>query len=96
MNDIHNQLVVTPIDKAGGNVAFICQQFYALVLIKELGLDHNNTATNKTFILLHKTDNQVISDHTSFLKSKLNLVVDEENKKFPNIYWTSPPGKRTS
>ena len=41
LNDIHNQFVVITIDKANENVAFICQRFYALVQLKELGLDHN-------------------------------------------------------
>ena len=32
--NIHNEFVVTPIDKANGNVAFTYLRFYALVLIK--------------------------------------------------------------
>ena len=59
MNDIHNQFVVIPIDKANGNVAFIYQQFHAFILIKELDLDHNNTGTYKTYIPVHKANNQV-------------------------------------
>ena len=81
MNEIHNQFVVTPIDKANGNVAFICQQFYALVLYKNWVLDHNNAGTNKTYIPIHKANNQVISEDTTFLRNnKFNLVVDGENK----------------
>ena len=57
LSDIHNQFVVTPIDKASGDVDFICQQFYALFLIKELVLDHNNIGTNNTYIPEHKTNN---------------------------------------
>ena len=88
LNDIPNQFVVPSIDKANGNVALICQPFYPLVLIKELGLDHNNTDTNKTYIPVHKTNNQVISGHIRVLRKKFNSVVDEENKKLPNICWT--------
>ena len=84
MNDIHNQFV-TSLNEADGNIAFICQYFYALVLMKELGLDHNNTGINKTYIPIHKTDGQVTSDHTTFWRSKFKLVVHEENKKLPNI-----------
>ena len=36
INTFHNQFFVTSIDKADGNIAFVCQRFYALVLIKEL------------------------------------------------------------
>ena len=83
---IYNQFLVTPIDKANGKVAFISQRFYALVPIKELDLDHNNTGTNKTNISVHLTNNHVISDHTRFLGKKFSLVIDVENRKLPNIY----------
>ena len=39
LNNIDNEFAVTPIDKANENVLFICQLFYAFVLIKELRLD---------------------------------------------------------
>ena len=94
--DIDNQFVVTPVNKADRNNAFICQQFYALVLIKEVGLDHNNAVTNKTCIPEYKTNNQVISGHTSFSRSNFNLLVDEETKKLSNIYWTPTLHKHPS
>ena len=75
-NNPLNEFVVTPIHKVHGNVAFICQQFYALVLMKERDVDHNNTGTKKTFIPVHKTNNQIISGRTTFLRSKFRLVVD--------------------
>ena len=70
-------------DKAIGNVAFICQQLYPLV--------HNKIGTNKfkyikLNIPVHKIKNQVISNHTTYLRNKIKLVVDEEIKKLPNIY----------
>ena len=34
------------------------------------------------------TNKQVISGHITFLGNKFNLVVDKENKKLSNIYWT--------
>ena len=86
LNDIHNQFVVTPIDKASGNVACIYQWFYAHVLIKELVLDHNNIGTNNTYIPVHKANNQFNSGHTTSLRNEFNSVFDEE-KKFPNNYW---------
>ena len=59
--------MLPPIDKANGNVAFICQRFYAIVLIEELGLDHDNTATNKTYILAPKTNDPAVSGYTTSL-----------------------------
>ena len=40
--------MIAPIDKAMSNAAFICHQFYTLVLIKKLGLLNNNNDTNQT------------------------------------------------
>ena len=39
LEELHNQFVIVPIDKASGNIAFVCKRFYAQVLVKELGLD---------------------------------------------------------
>ena len=45
-------------DKANENAAFICQQLYALALIKQLGLDQNTTNINQTYIQITKTNNR--------------------------------------
>ena len=51
----------------------------------------NTTSINKTYVHLNKTNNQVIFDHTTFLKSKFNSEVDGEKKKFTNIYLKPKP-----
>ena len=55
---------------------------------KRTRLDHTNTGTSNSYIPVHKTSNQVVSGCTTFLRNKFNLVVDEENKKRPNIFCT--------
>ena len=52
------------------------KDFFALVLIKEQGLDHNHIGTNEIYISVHKTNNQVILGHTTYLRNEFNLVVD--------------------
>ena len=59
-------MIFTPIDKANGNVAFFCQSFHLLVLKRQLAVDCNSTGTNKTYFPVHKSNNQVISGHTTF------------------------------
>ena len=44
LNNIHEDFVVVPIDKATGNIALVCKRFYASVITRELGL--NNTVTH--------------------------------------------------
>ena len=79
LNDIHIQFVIISLEKANGDVAFICDRFYAFILMKELGLDHNNSGTNKTYIPVH------ITNSTVFLRNKSRFADDEENKKLPKI-----------
>ena len=56
------------LEKANGNFPLTCPLFYALSLIKELGLLQNSTSANKTYFQLNKTNNQVISDQNIFLE----------------------------
>ena len=37
---------------------------------------------NISWGIVHKTNNQAISDHTKILRNKFNLEVDEKNKNF--------------
>ena len=46
--DLQERFVITPIDKATGNIALICKRFYAEVLVKELGL--NGTGSDLSLI----------------------------------------------
>ena len=39
LSDLQSKYVITPIDKANGNIAFICKRYYALTIVKELGLN---------------------------------------------------------
>ena len=96
MNDIHNQFVVTLRDKANGNIASVCQRFYEIVLIYELWLDHNDTGKNQTYILVYKTNNQVMSACITFLRNKFNLAVDKEKEKLFNINWITQLCKHPS
>ena len=48
LQDLHNNFVINTIDKANGNAAVICKRFYALALIKELGLNKTNNG-HKTY-----------------------------------------------
>ena len=51
---LKTSLLLPLIDKANEKITFICQQFYAFVLIKEMGLDYNNTGTNIVKLIVIK------------------------------------------
>ena len=77
--------VITPIDKATGNVAVICKHFYAMVLFKELGIcDSHSTKTYKKCRTSLAT---IINNQKNILKKKFNLDVSVNNECLPHIYW---------
>ena len=88
LKHLHNKFIIAPIDKATGNISFICKRFYAEVLIKELGIDvteNNNSDTYKC--VQNITADNLISKHVKNLKNKFNLNVNNENQCLPSIYW---------
>ena len=58
-----HRFVVVPINKASGNVSFVCQRYYAQVLISELGLNGFNGTPKAT-----EPVDKIVSENTSFLK----------------------------
>jgi len=79
LKELHNNFVTVPIDKAQNNVAFICKQFYAEILSREL----NNDTYERIF-----TDKETIIDnHVQFL-STFKHIVNEDYRQLPRIYWT--------
>lgn len=63
---LKTSLLLPLIDKANEKITFICQQFYAFVLIKEMGLDYNNIGTN----IIYK----IILQYIKLIVIKLSLV----------------------
>ena len=75
---LKEDFVIVPIDKAANNVAFICEHFYVLTIIKELNLDCHlsNHDVNKTYTFVNnKTKDQIIEEHKLHLsKRNINLA----------------------
>lgn len=85
LDELHRRFVIVPIDKASGNVAFVCKRFYAQVLVKELGLD--GLTGNRTYEKVnHSVDHFIKADCSNLLK-EFNIPVTEDSKKLPHIYW---------
>ena len=86
LNDLKKLYVIVPIDKASGNVAFVCQRFYAHVLVRELGLDGESNVGTYEKVINDKAD-EIIQNHTSKLLNNYKLVVPVESKLLPKLYW---------
>ena len=85
LSDLHSKYVMVPIDKAANNIAFICKRFYALVLLKEVGLMGSNTSTYTQLDQLSPDD--IVKQHITELKHKFNITVEDNMSTLPDIYW---------
>ena len=77
--------MIAPIDKASNNVSFICKRFYATVLLQELGMLGNPSATYKT--IDNCTYNDIIQTTVKDIKQKFKINVSDEMKSLPTPYW---------
>ena len=85
---------MVPIDKAANNVAFVCKRYYALVLLKELGLVGSSTSTYSN--ISQHTPDDIIKRHQEEMKSLFNISVPDSMLSLPDIYWTPKLIKRPS
>ena len=85
LNNLQEQYVMCPIDKAANNIAFICKKYYVQVLLKELG---SLSATSNTYQQVKDTLHYILQQQINTLDfvfgSKNN---DEEFNCLPCIYW---------
>ena len=56
LEELHRKFVIVPIDKASGNVGFVCKRFYAEVLLKELGLKESSGSATYQRVAENITD----------------------------------------
>ena len=63
---VHSKFAVVSIDKISSHVAFVCQEDYAQVLIKEVGLNNFNNITS-TFALGNLFDHEFYESSGKYL-----------------------------
>jgi glutamate formiminotransferase len=89
LKNLKNKYIITPIDKATGNVAFICKRYYAKVLISELGLNDISIPVpevQKTYVKVNNmTKDQILNEHKSDLKRLFGLEIKDDNMVLPNM-----------
>ena len=81
LTELHNDFVITPIDKASNNVSIICKKFYIDTLKSEV-------QSSNTFKLCTKTEQSIFKEHKNYYE-KLNIKYAEESQTLPSLYSTS-------
>ena len=68
LNDLHDQFVIVPADKAPNNVVFICNAFYYSCLLKELDNSDRGNASS-TYQRTNLSKSEIFINHRSVLSS---------------------------
>ena len=82
---MHSKFVFCPTDKAANNVAIICKQLYAKIILAELDLNNTDDAT-KTYIRVDRNEEDIVKEHCEF-QSLYSLPVPEGKQKLPPMHW---------
>ena len=98
LKDLQSKYIITSIDKATGNVAFICKRFYAKILSEELGCnDHHKPLEDKTYIKINNlSKDEIIKQHKTELGRDFGVIIDEDNMSLPGMYWLPKMHKKPS
>ena len=74
LQNLHDSYVITPIYKITQNLGFICQIFYALLQVKELGIVEDSSSNQNTYVSVTKSKNNIDNHHETFLRRNLTLL----------------------
>ena len=85
LRDLQRDFVIVPIDKATGNIGFVCKRFYAEVLVNELGLKYSSHCD--TYEEVFGSVENIVCKDSEVLKSKFSINNQTESKKLPHMYW---------
>ena len=89
LKDLHSKYVITPIDKASNNVAFICKRYYAQVLVDELGLNDSTNIAPTYIKVTNKNTTKIVNKHFKDIKNLFGIIVEEDGMDvLPSMYWT--------
>ena len=85
---LQEHFVLCPVDKASNNIAIVCKQLYAKVILEELNFSDNNAGNNPTYELVHEDQKDIVQKHKDFQES-MGLTLEEDYEKLPPMHWTT-------
>ena len=84
LKSLHSRYVVTPIDKASKNVAFICKKYYINSLMDELGIPGNYSPT---YFLSNANKKTIIDTNRQLCNRFTGKDLQENEECLPIIHW---------
>ena len=85
----HQHFIITTVDKANSNYAFICKKFYVMVLLQELGFDLNSLTPigNSTYIPYDVSPSDLVKRHKDSMSKLFSTLCRKDDEKLPKLYW---------
>ena len=83
----HKYFVITTVDKASNNFAFICKQFYSKIKEK-LGIRGGRIEGNDVYAYCRGSSPQEIVDNQCIQLERLHDKVSDSNKRIPKLFDT--------
>ena len=85
LEQLQENFVMVPIDKADNNFSFVCKRYYVEIITKELGLEDGN---NNTYEYLPNSNiDDTVKKHEDDLAKDFNISVPKDMRTLPDIYW---------
>ena len=89
LNNLHDQFIIAPADKASNNYVFICKKYYAEVLCNELGITVQNSKLlvkgNNVYHIADNLETNILEKHRLCLQ-KYSLEIDQQNYCLPKLF----------
>ena len=85
LNDLYDQFVIVPADKAPNNVVFICKAFYYSCLLNELDNSDRGNASS-TYQRTNLSKSEILINHRSVLSS-FGVNTKDDDIDLPSLYW---------
>ena len=84
MQDLHEEFVLVPADKASNNVLVVCKKYYLDVVIKELSSKDTNGP--KTYEECSDNVDVIVKQHLLYMSSN-NIKIPEVMTQLPAFHW---------
>ena len=87
VKELYCKYLVAPVIMETSNVAFICQQFYAFSLAKELEILNDNKNTGLTYKQISSSNFNIINKNSNFWKTIFIFNLNGYNKQLSPMCW---------
>ena len=92
LEDLQQQFVIVPIDKASNNIAFVCKAYYIKRILDEVGV---SDLPSNTYKICNRDIQNVVQDNVQIC-DKFRLKVEEGYETLPIMYWMPKMHKNPS